>query len=88
MKKNTENKEPKRLRTCHKVIFAIESILLVLAIIFGIYALDYYHADDDAKIIIKGINILKKQIRNVFFELLPLSEFPPLFPSSSSSFLL
>ncbi|MBQ9341958.1 MAG: alpha/beta hydrolase [Lachnospiraceae bacterium] len=56
MKKNTENKEPKRLKTCHKVIFAIESILLVLAIIFGIYALDYYHADDDAKIIIKGIN--------------------------------
>ncbi|MCR5344830.1 MAG: alpha/beta hydrolase [Lachnospiraceae bacterium] len=56
MKKNTENKEPKRLKTCHKVIFAIESILLVFAIIFGIYALDYYHADDDAKIIIKGIN--------------------------------
>jgi hypothetical protein len=56
MKKNAEAKEPKRLKTCHKVIFAVESVLLVLAIIFGIYALDYYRADKEAKIIIEGVN--------------------------------
>lgn len=53
MEENTNKEESKRLGILHKVILSIIAVFLIFAIVFGIYTLDYYRADNDAMSVVR-----------------------------------
>ena len=56
MEEKIDKKENRKIKTSHKIIAAIAGVFLLIGVVFGIYALDYYRADKEAITIVKGIN--------------------------------